>query len=128
MSPARCDTFRKRLVALDNRLKGTVSSLGREALRSGDNEGNGQPTNATYDLLAAGTDQCEHETTMRLLESREQALEETAAALKRLEHGTYGRCENCGRSIGRERLRAVPYARHCISCARLFDSTQAAWR
>jgi RNA polymerase-binding transcription factor DksA len=128
VSPARCDNLRKKLVALDNRLKGTVSRLAREAFRSGDSEGNGGATNAAYDLLAASTDQCEHETTIRLLESREHALEETAAALSRLDRGTYGVCENCGRSIGRERLKAVPYTRHCINCARQFDSMHEFWR
>ncbi|WP_420714060.1 TraR/DksA family transcriptional regulator [Gordonia sp. SL306] len=44
-------------------------------------------------------------------------LDEIDAAFGRLDHGTYGRCESCGESIGPERLDALPAARHCIDCA-----------
>lgn len=51
---------------------------------------------------------------------RDQArahLEEIDAASARLERGTYGACEVCGRSIPVERLRARPTARRCVTCA-----------
>jgi DnaK suppressor protein len=54
-----------------------------------------------------------------------QALDETARveldqitrALERLEVGTYGLCEECGKQIEAERLRVVPYAVRCRGCA-----------
>jgi RNA polymerase-binding transcription factor DksA len=53
-----------------------------------------------------------------------EAIEQTAAAeldrihlaLERMEAGTFALCEGCGREIGAERLRAVPYANHCRHC------------
>lgn len=39
------------------------------------------------------------------------------AALDRMEEGSYGQCETCGRDIGHERLQVVPEASHCVSCA-----------
>ena len=44
-------------------------------------------------------------------------LAEIDAAVARLEDGTYGVCERCGRPIGDARLRARPVARACITCA-----------
>ncbi len=38
-------------------------------------------------------------------------------ALRRLEAGTYGICERCGREISLARLEALPEARLCIDCA-----------
>lgn len=38
-------------------------------------------------------------------------------ALERIATGTFGRCEDCGRTIGRLRLELVPYARCCTACA-----------
>jgi len=38
-------------------------------------------------------------------------------ALERLSQGKYGRCVACGKEIPEERLRALPYALMCISCA-----------
>ncbi|MFM8267119.1 MAG: TraR/DksA family transcriptional regulator [Ilumatobacteraceae bacterium] len=46
-----------------------------------------------------------------------QQLAAVEAALARLDDGTYGSCEKCGGAIGAERLEAMPWARHCISCA-----------
>ena len=43
-------------------------------------------------------------------------LDEISDALARLETGTYGLCERCGRSVARERLRAVPATRYCVEC------------
>lgn len=37
-------------------------------------------------------------------------------ALRRIQDGTYGRCERCDRSIGTKRLRALPEALLCVDC------------
>lgn len=37
-------------------------------------------------------------------------------ALRRIESGEYGLCENCGREIGVNRLKAMPAVRLCIAC------------
>ena len=42
---------------------------------------------------------------------------EVDAALDRVDAGTYGVCEVCGRDIGAPRLEALPAARTCIACA-----------
>jgi DnaK suppressor protein len=48
----------------------------------------------------------------------EKRLDEISAALKRIENGTYGICENCNELIGIERLRAYPAATTCINCSK----------
>ena len=44
-------------------------------------------------------------------------LAEVDAALSRVDSGTYGTCERCGRPIAPERLDALPATRWCIGCA-----------
>ena len=44
-------------------------------------------------------------------------LDEVDAALARVEAGTYGTCETCGRPIAEARLEVRPVARQCIECA-----------
>ena len=39
-------------------------------------------------------------------------------ALRKMELGTYGTCERCGRPIPLERLEALPWAILCIDCKR----------
>jgi RNA polymerase-binding transcription factor len=51
------------------------------------------------------------------LEGRERhELDEIQAAQARLETGSFGVCEDCGGTIPLPRLRAVPWARHCLGC------------
>jgi DnaK suppressor protein len=44
------------------------------------------------------------------------AVEEIDHTLAKMDNGTYGICENCGRLIPKARLEALPYARLCIDC------------
>lgn len=52
-----------------------------------------------------------------LAEQARRHLAEIDAAMLRLDVGSYGACERCGRPIPEERLEARPVARTCISCA-----------
>ncbi len=47
----------------------------------------------------------------------EAELETVDAALAKIEAGTYGNCEECGKPIGAERLDALPWAITCINCS-----------
>ena len=49
-----------------------------------------------------------------LEEGARDTLVEIDAALQRIEDGTYGICEVCGKPIGAERLNALPWTRLCI--------------
>src|SRR3954447_13780351 len=42
-----------------------------------------------------------------------QELAQIAAALRRVEAGTYGQCEDCGEAIDERRLHALPATRFC---------------
>lgn len=47
-----------------------------------------------------------------------EELVEVRDALKRIDAGTYGKCEICGREIESARLDAVPATRYCVEDAR----------
>jgi DnaK suppressor protein len=48
------------------------------------------------------------------------------AALKRFGSGEYGTCEHCDAAISVKRLRAVPWARHCVKCEEEISTLLAA--
>lgn len=50
---------------------------------------------------------------------RSQILKEVEGALKRCAGGTYGVCEGCGDEISSPRLKAIPWARYCLTCQEL---------
>jgi RNA polymerase-binding protein DksA len=48
-------------------------------------------------------------------------LEQVEAALARIDHGTYGICDVCGKEIPKSRLDAVPWATLCVQDQEIFD-------
>ena len=62
----------------------------------------------------------ENEEVLDALESSAQTeLDEITLALDRVVRGNYGICTECGMEIEAPRLRAMPYATRCASCASL---------
>jgi DnaK suppressor protein len=51
-----------------------------------------------------------------LLASLRRDLDDVEAAMKRLEEGTYGRCQACGAPLPAEQLEAEPTASRCPAC------------
>ncbi len=70
------------------------------------------------DIADQGSDIYEYEFNLSLLQNQEQTLAEIRDALERIDTGDFGRCEECQVPIPRPRLQALPYTRHCVSCAR----------
>ena len=87
MSKAELASYRGKLLALRDRLTGDVSSLADEALNSED-EASGNLSHVPIHMADLST--YERELTLGLLENEEQTLEEIAAALGRIEQGTFG--------------------------------------
>jgi RNA polymerase-binding transcription factor DksA len=49
-------------------------------------------------------------------EATSEEIREIDAALRRIQEGSWGRCESCDRAIGRQRLQALPETRRCAVC------------
>jgi DnaK suppressor protein len=50
--------------------------------------------------------------------SLEDTLKRVEGALRRFDDGTYGTCEDCGRTIEWGRLKVLPYTSLCVECVR----------
>lgn len=61
---------------------------------------------------------CCHEdnTQVSIILGQKGKIGQINASLRRIEQGDYGICVQCKKPIGRERLKAKPHARLCISC------------
>ncbi len=60
------------------------------------------------------TETMERELDQSVVIHAQSEIADIDAALRKLEDGTYGRCEECGQSITEARLEAMPAARYCI--------------
>jgi RNA polymerase-binding transcription factor DksA len=76
----------------------------------------------------AGSDAYDRDFALSLLSQEQDALYEIDEALKRIEIGTYGKCEMSGKPIPRARLEAIPFARFTVECQSQLEKQSRAAR
>jgi RNA polymerase-binding transcription factor DksA len=102
----RLDEERRRL----EEVRESFDGIGDESERDNLSELSG----ADQHQADVGSETFEREKDLSILEQVEAELADVAHALERLDEGTYGTCEACGKPIGDERLEAMPAARFCL--------------
>jgi DnaK suppressor protein len=127
MTKMELEAFRHELLKLERRCQGDVNTLRQEAFHKTDGMVVGNLSNyAAKDRAELASDNYREETTIGLAENATLRLGEINAALGRIDMGTFGRCDACGQNISSDRLRAVPFVRQCIDCARKAQQGEAA--
>jgi len=58
----------------------------------------------------------ERERDLALSAQARAAIDQIDVAIEKIHAGTYGQCDNCGTTIPKERLKALPYAALCVKC------------
>ena len=107
------DAARTRLDEERQRLEGIRQEL--EGVRGEDQSESTQEL-SSYDQHQAdvATETFDREKDLTILDSIEGELADIEHALQRLDDGTYGSCEACGKPIGDDRLEAMPATRYCL--------------
>ncbi len=75
------------------------------------------------DYADTGSATFERERAQSLALNARRILTQIEDALKRVESGSYGLCERCGKPIESERLEALPYATLCLADKQLDERT-----
>jgi RNA polymerase-binding transcription factor DksA len=76
----------------------------------------------------AGSDAYDRDFALSLLSQEQDALYEIDQALKRIDIGTYGICEMCGKAISHARLEAIPFTRFTVDCQSQLEKQSKASR
>ncbi|MBD0347738.1 MAG: TraR/DksA C4-type zinc finger protein [Thermoleophilia bacterium] len=115
MSEVPTDRFREVLVAERDRVQRAIDYLHHENSGSLE-EGTGELVSGSADnhMGDLATETFDRELDYTLEDNAETVLAEIDAALRRIENGTYGTCQMCGRPIDPDRLEARPWATLCI--------------
>jgi RNA polymerase-binding protein DksA len=122
MTKKQLAEFRDILTAERERLLKDVQRNDK-AIRHADGESDSGAGRAHSNHMAdQGSDEAEYETKLLLSATQKEYLREIEEALQRIEEGTYGYCEVTGKTIGIERLRAIPTARLSIEAQEQMES------
>ncbi|MDP3768643.1 MAG: TraR/DksA C4-type zinc finger protein [Dehalococcoidia bacterium] len=117
MTKAQLKTFRNLLIVERARCAGEIKSIAHDAAKS-PRDASGDLSAYTIHMADMSSDTYERELSMNIVSSEQAVLYQIDEALKRIDDGSYGACESCGKVITLSRLRAVPYASMCITCQR----------
>ncbi|HHY43023.1 MAG TPA: conjugal transfer protein TraR [Thermoanaerobacterales bacterium] len=115
--------YKKQLESLKSRLEKQMESLskrGSEPLKDSIGELSGYD-NHPADL---GAETFERAKDLGLKDNSKVLLMKVNHALDRISEGTYGICENCGKPISEERLKALPYTTLCIDCKKSAENQE----
>ena len=89
---------------------------------------NAETRGVSTHMADVSNDNARHEMELRMLSEDGDVLKLIEEALKRLEKGEYGRCQECGEPISEGRLRIRPYAVFCVKCKTKHENEQQARR
>jgi RNA polymerase-binding protein DksA len=79
-------------------------------------EASGDISAYTLHMADVATDAYDREFSLGLASNGRRVIQIIDEAIKRIDEGTFGLCQDCGAKIGKARLKALPYAWLCIKC------------
>ena len=116
LAKSTVERFRKRLETERDNLETQIAEFEREfeeaRMTEASSDRSPDPGNAE-----ASSAKLEYAKELSIEQNTLDLLGKVRHALARLDSGSYGNCENCGRPIPVERLDALPYATLCVDCA-----------
>ena len=113
--------FRQLLITERAKLADEIKSIAHDASTS-PRDASGDLSAYTIHMADMASDTYERELSMNIVTSEQELLYQIDDALKRLDDGTFGLCQQCNQPITMSRLKAVPYASLCIACQRARES------
>ena len=106
--------LRKSLLEEREQLERQAAEIDEGSFGSAQSELTGELASFDEEYADAGTATFERERDLSLSNNIRDLIDKIDKALARMDEGTYGLCERCGRPIEKARIKALPYASLCI--------------
>ncbi|MCX6639643.1 MAG: TraR/DksA C4-type zinc finger protein [bacterium] len=120
------DYFKDLVIRKREELIKELGYLRETSMEKSYQEYTGEHSTYSYHMADQGTDAQEREKAFLFASREGKFLVYLDRALKKMDEGTYGFCEDCGEPIAKARLEAVPTAKLCIACkSKLEEATPA---
>jgi RNA polymerase-binding protein DksA len=116
------DRFRTALLEERARVESALKYLNEETDGAERDDGSNELSTADNHLADLASETLDRQLDYSLEENAEGVMADIDRALKRIEDGSFGTCERCGKQIPEERLEARPWARLCIEDQRREDN------
>jgi RNA polymerase-binding protein DksA len=108
--------FKKLILKKKEEILEDIQHICEDTLKKSQRDASGDISGYTYHMADVATDTYDREFSLGLASNERQMFYELDDALKKIDEGTFGMCEECKSPITKIRLKAVPYARLCLKC------------
>ncbi len=112
------------LVQFKLKIAGDIRHLENDSLNVNSRDAAGDLSGYSYHMADMATDNFDREFNLGLASTEQQTLNMIANALRKMDDGTFGVCEECTKMIPIKRLTAVPYCRLCIKCQEIEEKNK----
>ncbi|MFA5096072.1 MAG: TraR/DksA family transcriptional regulator [Candidatus Omnitrophota bacterium] len=108
--------FRKLILQRKEEIVTEIKHISEDTLKKSQRDAAGDISGYTYHMADIATDTYDREFSMGIASNERKIVYDIDDAIKRIEDGSYGTCEDCKGIIAKTRLKAIPYARLCLKC------------
>lgn len=108
--------FRERLIEELDKIAASLDRFERNARESSQRDSSGDLSAYATHSADIGTDAMEREKDMMLASRESRTVLLIREALRKIDDGSYGDCEECSKPVGAKRLELIPYAQLCTRC------------
>lgn len=115
MRTLNLDKYRKMLLEERERLHKEVEYIEQD-ISYADTGGSSELSDYDQHPADSGTETYEREKDLAIRDSWRELIGRIDEAIGKIDRGSYGECDRCGREIPKERLDAIPYAIYCVEC------------
>jgi RNA polymerase-binding protein DksA len=114
--------FREQLLAEMARLEAELDEIERRTAHIDESDRATELSSYEDHPADLASETFEREKDLAIGESVEHLLHKVISALEKIDRGTYGLCDACGRPIKKARLKALPFATLCLDCQGRLES------
>ncbi len=108
--------IREELIKRKAKILEELLSIKGETLNKSFKDASGDLSGYSFHMADMATDLYDREFSLELAEGERERLFALDDAIKRLDDGIYGKCDQCGGFVTKQRLKVMPQAKYCIKC------------
>jgi len=116
MTKRELEHYKKLLLKKREELQNEIEYIKENSFKKTMKDSSGEISAYNFHMADQATDSNEREKAFMFAYREDRLIYHIDRALERIENGTYGLCQECGKPISKDRLEAVPHARLCIEC------------
>lgn len=114
--------YKDLLIKIRDNITDQIRHISEDTQKS-QRDASGDISGYSIHMADVATDTYDREFSLGLASNDRELLYEIDEAIKRLEEGNFGTCEECSKPITKSRLKAIPYTKLCLKCQKKQEGT-----